>query len=347
MINLVKIHKEIGSFEIVENNLYAVENSHIIKFDLNGTFQKDVILLENYWGVIYYKKFFHVYTSRSQNRIYDYDGNKILEKNDFNFYNIESVNNFLGFDRKQKKVIYSKSDFIYEKKIANFCYIGESLFFTDINETNLKKYNIINSSLCWRLDLSKFGDYINIINESKPYIVKHFIDIYNKTLIVQLSNARIIGLNEETGELIFDLELNKIISLQNDNYLQDITPLYLSNNKLIWLNKQALIHIDLKIFKPELIKDFSIDERKNQWRFMSFTLKDDKIYFTGDYGWEYVTASRVGVMDANTGDVLWQTQLKKTGGLPEAPKVSGDKIYVRTVNNELYIFERGILHKPL
>ncbi len=73
---------------------------------------------------------------------------------------------------------------------------------------------------------------------------------------------------------------------------------------------------------------------------MHNTFHKDKIYFTADYAWQYVTPSYVGVMDATTGEVLWSQQLEKTGGLPEAPKVTNDKLYIRTNNGVLHIFEK-------
>jgi outer membrane protein assembly factor BamB len=64
------------------------------------------------------------------------------------------------------------------------------------------------------------------------------------------------------------------------------------------------------------------------------------LYFTGDKGMEYVVATRIGVMNAETGEILWQQQIEKTGGLPNAPQVNNDKLYVLTVNKELYIFQK-------
>ena len=109
---------------------------------------------------------------------------------------------------------------------------------------------------------------------------------------------------------------------------------------MVWLNNQRLLKIDLDSYEIEIIKDYFNVPKEEQFRFMHSTYFEDKIYFVADYGWQYVTPSRVGVMDVNTGGVIWQQQLEKTGGLPEPPKVTKDKLYIRTAKGEIYIFEK-------
>lgn len=73
---------------------------------------------------------------------------------------------------------------------------------------------------------------------------------------------------------------------------------------------------------------------------MSNSYYKGRIYFVADYGWQHVTPSYVGIMQASTGEVSWMQQLEKTGGLSEAPQVNDENLYVRTNNKVLYIFER-------
>jgi len=188
----------------------------------------------------------------------------------------------------------------------------------------------------WQFNLNQFGTYRQA-GDDLAYEVVQFIGIWQNLILVQLTNARLIALDINTGELLQDIEINKTNPLTGvfyDTYIK----MHLVDDKIIWLTNQTLIHINLISFTPEIIKEYYSLPKENQWRFMHNTYHNGKIYFTADYAWQYVTPSYVGVMEAQTGNVLWSEQLKNTGGLPEAPKVTDDKLYIRTNNKELHIF---------
>ena len=66
---------------------------------------------------------------------------------------------------------------------------------------------------------------------------------------------------------------------------------------------------------------------------------NDNIFFVADKGWQYVTPSRFGILNPKNGNIIWEKQLKKTGGLPEAPKIKENTIFIRTTTKTLYMFE--------
>ena len=66
-----------------------------------------------------------------------------------------------------------------------------------------------------------------------------------------------------------------------------------------------IIAIDLNTFTPVIVKEYYSLPKEQQWRFMHNTYHKEKIYFTADYARQYITPSYVGVMDAQTGAVLW------------------------------------------
>lgn len=237
-----------------------------------------------------------------------------------------------AFNLEDNTILW-QSNLGFSKKIVinDIFYIG--------NNTNISKHYVNTAISLWQYDLSALGTYRNLTNEEKDYEVKHFVGVYNNILIVQLSNASFIFLNIETGSVIKILHLNDILHLPAPVFYDDAYPAHIYENNLIWLSNQRLLHIDLNTLAPKVIIDYFTEPRENQFRFMSNTYHEGKIYFVSDYGWQYVTPSYVGVMNAENGEVLWYQQLEKTGGLPEAPQVSGDKLYIRTNNKVLHIFK--------
>lgn len=223
-----------------------------------------------------------------------------------------------------------------EYKIFKFMVEGEVIVFN--KNRIIYCYSLPSSNPIWQYDLSSLGTYKNLTNESCHYEVKYFIGVCEGKLIIQLSNATFLFLDIESGEQINILHLNEMLELPKPVFYEDAYPAHIDDNQLIWLSNQRLLNIDIDTFQARVIRDYFTAPRENQFRFMSNTYNDGMIYFVADYGWQYVTPSYVGVMDANTGEILWHQQLENTGGLPEAPQVSGDKLYVRTNNKVLHIF---------
>lgn len=214
----------------------------------------------------------------------------------------------------------------------------DEIFFS-VEKGIIYKNELSSSNPYWQFDLQELSNYQNQSNEKCSYEVKHFLGILENKLIVQLSNATFLTLNLDNGELIEKINLNESHTLPSPVFYDEFKA-HLSDNQLYWLSNQRLLKIDLKTFQITIIKDYFTEPRESQFRFMSNIYQNDKIYFVADYGWQYVTPSYVGMMGAESGEILWSEQLDNTGGLPEAPQVTKDRLYVRTAKGVLHIFER-------
>jgi len=195
----------------------------------------------------------------------------------------------------------------------------------------------------WRIDLSSFGQY-NDRGKQKSYAVKSILGIWKDLLLIQLSNFRLIALESATGNLKYDLMLADKFATDPQNYLSTSSPMLLDleNERIVWLTNSSLIHIDLTEFSPKLVKDYFDVPKENLWRFNKSTLHNGYLYFTGDYGMEYAVSTRFGVLNPETGEVLWQEQLEKTGGLSSPPQVAEDKLCVLGSKGTLHIFKKKL-----
>lgn len=325
MILISKIDN-VNKFVVDRNNLYYHQNNRIYH---NSNLIKD--LKSDFFGEFYITNGNLIIQSYLGQ--FEYNGNKYkgyfnyLDKKNVSYINTESSRINIINDTNEVSIILNKNYFNIENKAIV------------IDGCTIMSFSFPEVSPIWQFDLSSLGSYKNLTNETCNYEVKHFIGVYDQKLIIQLSNATFLFLNIESGEYIRTLHLNEILELPKPVFYEDAYPAHIEENQLIWLSNQRLLKIDIETFEASVIRDYFTAPKGNQYRFMSNTYKDAKIYFVADYGWQYVTPSHVGVMDANTGDILWHEQLENTGGLPEAPQVSDDKLYVRTNNKVLHIFK--------
>lgn len=223
-----------------------------------------------------------------------------------------------------------------------YCSLRKKDFFFFSDKSTIILYNLQQTKQKWNFDLSSLGTYQNDINESHPFTLKQFVGIWNNLLLVQLNGYSLLALDVNSGELVKHIPLKTTLDLRQGQYLIDEPDMHLVNDSIIWLSNQHLIHINLNDWEIQT-KAINLNlPREQEWRCFKNTYFDGLLYFVADYGWQYVTPSWIGVMNAQTGEVLWKQQLEKTGGLPEAPQVNEKNLYIRTAKGDLHIFEREV-----
>ena len=331
---LIEKIKNTGEFKVVKTNLYFVKNTEVFIYPL-----KEILKLDEYWGVTFEDQLIHVFTNRSFNTFYDYKGNKIRSFEKVNFYHIFSKDDFIYYDRSEKKSKYN-SFTLFEGKIGLNHYNNNHLFFE--NELVINNYSLLNKTFLWHFDLSQFAQWKNFEDKDRNYEVEQFVGVSGGCLYVLLSNFKLIALNVETGELLHQLNLGDLFALEPRNWLSYSSKMHLDevNNRIIWLTSATLLHIDLTDFNAKLIKDFFNVPIENLWRFKCSNYQDQKLLFTAQYGREGGDPDIVGIMNPDTGEILWQYQIPNTQGLYEAPQLANNQLYVRSLDNNLYIFEK-------
>jgi hypothetical protein len=281
------------------------------------------------------------------NKIYFIDNDiiKLKEELDFRmgsanfpyieYYKKEQQRKYGIFDFDKQQILFETTEWIGRDIIGKYV-------LSDYNKKIVLR-SIDSPTPLWQFNLTQFGTYKNLTNETCVYEVKQFVGIHEQCLIVRLSNATFLFIDVHNGTLLRHISLNESHPLPRPVFYDDNFNAFITNGKMIWLSNQRLLHIHLSDFQVAVIKDYFEEDRSRQFRFMHHTLHDTFIYFTADFGWQYVTPSYVGVMNAHSGEVLWCQQLEDTGGLPEAPQVSNDKLYIRTNKGVLHIFEKETL----
>jgi len=209
------------------------------------------------------------------------------------------------------------------------------IFLDDITCRDINTGNIL-----WHFDISQFGQWKNFEDQDRNYEVEQFVGVSGGCLYVLLSNFKLIALHVETGELLHQLNLGEIFALEPRNWLSYSSKMHLDkvNNRIIWLSSATLLHIDLANFSAKLIKDFFNVPIENLWRFKCSNFQEQQLLFTAQQGREGGDPDIVGIMNPDTGEIDWQYQIQNTEGLYEEPQLANNKLYVRSLDNDLYIF---------
>ena len=227
-----------------------------------------------------------------------------------------------------------------------------SNFFVDDCTVYLERYrdkkylyaiNLKNGDIRWQFDISQFGFFLDYANKEEIYSLVQIVGVLNNLLWVVISGGRLLALNTQTGQLIHELNFNEIFG---EPYHAGPRQMFLDkvNKRIIWV-RSGLVHIDLVSLKCTVVKEyFNGLEKEDRWLFTDKILHNNKVFFSGDHGMHNpIVATFLGIMNADTGEIIWDTQLLKCDGISHfGLHVSGNRIYARDGKRNLHVFEQEV-----
>lgn len=318
--NIQKIISTKNNFYYLGNNKLFKNKQEIISLEdkFSGSFHifKDKIIIQRYKGTA------SIYI------------NEYLEKDIIEgYYNYLNKYSITFLNTKQNKLYEYINGKLKETSFHENGYFIDGKYLT----IELKLFDYYKGNFLWHYDLSQLGAFMFRSEGERSYEVQSFIGVVDNILWIEISNCNILLLDVDTGKLIKRLDYNGI-GVGTGNYILDE-----ENNRIVCLSSSKLHHINLQTTEIKLIKDYKNEEKAESWTFGRKTLNNNKIYFTGSKGNDgnIFFNKRIGVMDANSGEVLWgeKLDLPVSKGL-DTPQVSEDKLYVLATNGDLYIFEK-------
>ena len=346
----VKNIPNINSWEIIDNNCYYA-SGNLVK--VIGK-EVSIPIPLPYWGVEFNPSFFNVFTNRSVNTFFNYQGKVINTFEEKDFYYYFSDSSFIYYDRVSKRLMYNDLELLRGKILSS--YIFDDLLFFE-KENKIQTINFLSGQFLWEFPLASLGkgkDYST--DEEFDYEVEQFVGIYNNILWVYIERGGFIGLDIQTGEL-----KHRILGIPKGNLLGKVDS-YVDSEEFYIFYRAKFILDDKKGIIIGLIADrfFEIDLNKEKitpmlygmWDKMekmnlkkygvsgNTSLQGDLLYFYNDKELQF------GVLDINTKEIIYVsepiavverddcfTQLKDL-------KVSENKVYILDSNHTLHIFER-------
>jgi len=345
MYDLVTKLKKIGDWDIVKNNLYAIQDNQVKKFNLKGEFINNIYTLKKYWGVNFYDDFFHIYTMYSENTFVDYNKKVLLEKDNFNFYHIFTPNRYIGFDRTIKKVVNQDKVILFNERINLRSVISNYFIFTNKHKNIIFTIDLDHPEKpLWQFDLSQLGTFQDYHNEQQSYKVEKILGIHNEHLYVALNGSLLLELDIATGKITHKWHHlpEKYKEYPDDDFSARLFDLDKANNALVCLSGRRYDSIDLQtkeynsVYIGEELKKYDIVSIRHQGDFTNehisavAHLKNDTWFQDGIVMFNRKT---------NKIDFFYKDETFTTG--TATPKLADNKLYQLDLDGNLYIFEKG------
>ena len=340
----------IDSWKIIDNNCFFVSDD-VVK--VTGK-EVNIPISFPYWGIDFNPSFFNVFTNRSVNTFFNYQGKVINTFEERNFYYYFSDSSFIYYDRVSKRLMYNDLELLRGKMLSSYIF-DELLFFE--KENKIQTINFLSGQFLWEFPLSSLGkgkDYNT--DEEFDYEVEQFVGIYNNILWVYIERGGFIGLDIQTGEL-----KHRILGIPKGNLLGKVDS-YVDSEEFYIFYRAKFILDDKKGIIIGLIADrfFEIDLNKEKitpmlygmWDKMekmnlkkygvngNTSLQGDLLYFYNDKELQF------GVLDINTKEIIYVSEpiavVERDDSFTRLRdlKVSENKVYILDSNHTLHIFER-------
>lgn len=340
----------IDSWKIIDNNCFFVSDD-VVK--VTGK-EVNIPISFPYLGIDFNPSFFNVFTNRSVNTFFNYQGKVINTFEERNFYYYFSDSSFIYYDRVSKRLMYNDLELLRGKMLSS--YIFDDLLFFE-KENKIQTINFLSGQFLWEFPLASLGkgkDYST--DEEFDYEVEQFVGIYNNILWVYIERGGFIGLDIQTGEL-----KHRILGIPKGNLLGKVDS-YVDSEEFYIFYRAKFILDEKKGIIIGLIADrfFEIDLNKEKITPMLYGMRDkmekmnlkkygvsgntslqgDLLYFYNDKELQF------GILDINTKEIIYISEpiavVERDDSFTRLRdlKVSENKVYILDSNHTLHIFER-------
>ena len=144
----------IDSWKIIDNNCFFVSDD-VVK--VTGK-EVNIPISFPYWGIDFNPSFFNVFTNRSVNTFFNYQGKVINTFEERNFYYYFSDSSFIYYDRVSKRLMYNDLELVRGKILSSYIF-DEFLFFE--KENKIQTINFLSGQFLWEFPLSSLGKWKN------------------------------------------------------------------------------------------------------------------------------------------------------------------------------------------
>ena len=240
---------------------------------------------------------------------------------------------------------------ILKESIPYQLYVEKNIIIAyDIFEGEIKRINTDTETL-WQFTIASLGDSPYPDEEDK---IGKFLGITNNYLWIVTNLGRLIALDIETGEI------QKVASPHTTdekyNYLinKAFGHIYIKeeDGNLYCMSYNMVTIIDTQIFAIKEEYNFREEDLEGMGQYESVykpLLQGDYFTFIGSKHKEYGGIGWIGIFDYKARKLVWEYELlpfeerKATRNRLVAPQplyMSGNKLYIKDIKDNLYIFER-------
>lgn len=328
---------------IIDVNCFKVNNNTLIYIDKNNSLLiNGIVILKNVVSCNFLLNNFECFT---EDRItYIINDNKFITQiNGAIITNSIYNNSFLISNYKNglyevELYYFIENEFIKKDLFLHKLNFGtnfrlENNFIFQSSSVNIKSLSLLTGESDWEVDLGAYGEIRKVIG-----VVGDKLWVSLDRRIESLKQATLISIDITTGTVInilndLPIDAHQIAIIEEKQTILSLRGTISTHQKAI----SPLIEIDA--LTGEVIRNgfsqslYDANFKLGRWQYLN-----DKIYF--DAAVDTINSTHIGIMDYNTLDVIWSTEVKeRKAGLTEL-QVSEDKIYVLDQGGQLFIFEK-------
>jgi len=265
---------------------------------------------------------------------------------------IYKLNDTVFFNKDNKYHLLLNDEYVISEIVLGYknLLIGSKIFSTNSLNDNISAYDIdYDEKLDWEFSLSHYSTYKNQWQEEKKIEVSIFVGVWNKQLLVLLNNGMFIGIDVETGELLWkksNVDDNDTTQKIDYAFGSPYSPFLNEEKSVIYiLQGDTFIEFDL-ISNHAKYRWHSKDHRlENNLFIKQSRRKGNLIYFTAAIYPDLGIDKTIGIFDIDQNKVIWEYTIPFNDGgfIPNSKdniQVNEKNLFVLDNKGDLHIFER-------
>jgi len=240
---------------------------------------------------------------------------------------------------------------ILKESIPYQLYVEKNIIIAyDIFEGEIKRINTDTETL-WQFTIASLGDSPYPDEEDK---IGEFLGITNNYLWIVTNLGRLIALDIETGEVQKVASPHTVDEKYNYHLNKAFGHIYIKqeDGNLYCMSYNMVTIIDTQTFTIKEEYNFREEDLEGMGQYESVykpLLQGDYFTFIGSKHKEYGGIGWIGIFDYKARKLVWEYELlpfeerKATRNRLVAPQplyMSGNKLYIKDIKDNLYIFER-------
>ena len=367
-MRLLKVLENVFRFRLINHILYYyAEKSKILQAYNTSKFEENKTDLHSKIKDIFMFKDKILITS-DINKGYWLDDSYFVEIENLNFGSVsenlemgvsKDIKSYYPVDIEHTVFSILEEKPLWKSNISNLRF-EKDLLFSNLNHGFIL-FNPKTGDALWQYDVPSEFDWVNELYINKPEHhkadVRRLIGVYEGILWVTLNNGRLLGLNIENGNLVYNIHevnqhgnnlLHPNLGPFWGNYLQLDT----EKGVLFGLRQHYYYEIDLKSpIESYFLYDISESCKKSQIEAdvagYEWSWHGNEIYFGynrfGTHVYNNSGGNNLGIFDRQKREVVWATRIEGDNGqvrnLSKIEYATG-KVYALDQSQTLHIFER-------
>tara|TARA_R110000868_G_scaffold196307_1_gene442188 strand:- start:12 stop:1028 length:1017 start_codon:yes stop_codon:yes gene_type:complete len=328
--------KGIVAFEITNFSIVLIEKKSANNYRL---IQNEKSILEFNFTSLTKGLFSHIVVSDDDNNIYIFDKQNFQNKLEGYSLSEKAFNkNEIIISKRISRGIFETFIYnliektIYEPKNIPVLTFNSILFFSVENKVS-QSTSLLTGEFEWETNLEPYGE------------IRKILGVKSEKLWVSMDRC---GENKDKNSLLaLDVNTGQILYQAPSEYdLSDwFIELIPEQNTILSIYGKMSTHkadsplVEMNATTGVLIRNQRIESLYHENLKIGFwKVLDNKIYFTANK--DTLHGRHIGILDYNTLEILWQTEIKDLRGTFKDFQVTQDKIYVLDTGNQLHIFEK-------